>query len=371
MGYFDGPDDGAGEFGGAGVPGGESVLRLVRVLREAGWDPAAGRVSAVAVDPGDAAHVLVGAGNGGVWGSWDRGESWRACTGSASTLAVGALAFDPGRPGTVYCGTGEGDCWFFLGAGLLASVDGGVTWSVRCSDPFVGQGFYQLLVDPRDSGRLLAATTGGMYTSDDAGSTWIRRHPECTWSMALGRAEILAASSDGVWQSGYDAKTFKRVRLEGAPSRFTRLAVATAPTDPAIAYAWGTGEPFDSEGNPTAYLWRRARNTWSAQQLPPGVRTAQSWYDWFLAVAPDNANQIYAGAISVHRGDRCGSGWTWMDIGAEPESGGSPTDQHAIAFEPGAPGIVYIGCDGGLFRSSDRGRTWSRRGMGISAPTSC
>src|SRR5215208_3984085 len=122
-----------------------------------------GRVSAIAVDPRDPAHVLVGAANGGVWESRDRGASWAPRSDYAPTLAVGALAFDPRTPATVYCGTGEGNWWWFLGGGVLRSSDGGASWSTLCTAPFVGQGFYDLIVDPGDAQHLLAATTGGLY----------------------------------------------------------------------------------------------------------------------------------------------------------------------------------------------------------------
>jgi hypothetical protein len=128
-----------------------------------------GRVSALAVDPSDPAHVLAGPANGGVWESFDRGGSWAPRTDDAPTLAVGALAFDPSNPKTVYCGTGEGDWWWFLGAGVLRSTDGGTNWSVLCGAPFEGQGFYDLLVDPANGQHLLAGTTGGLYVSTDGG----------------------------------------------------------------------------------------------------------------------------------------------------------------------------------------------------------
>ena len=47
----------------------------------------------------------------------------------------------------------------------------------------------------------------------------------------------------------------------------------TAPSNPAVAYAWG------AQGA-TAYLWRRAGGTWTAVTAPPGVSTGQAWYDW-------------------------------------------------------------------------------------------
>lgn len=68
-----------------------------------------GRVSAIAVDPSNANHLLCGGAQGGVWESRDRGASWAPRTDTMPTLTVGAIAFNPSAPATVYCGTGEGN----------------------------------------------------------------------------------------------------------------------------------------------------------------------------------------------------------------------------------------------------------------------
>jgi hypothetical protein len=323
-----------------------------------------GRVSSVVVDPRNPAHVLVGAANGGVWKSRDRGASWSPRTDYAATLAVGALAFDPRNPATVYCGTGEGDWWWFLGAGMLRSTDGGTTWATLCTAPFVGQGFHDIVVDAADGRHLLAGTTGGLYVSTDGGVTWTRRRTARTWSLAMApaggtSAEILGACSDGLWRSANGGTTWNAVALPGAPGAFDRLAVDIARSNPGVAYAWG------ARGN-TAYLWRRAGGNWTAVGAPPGVSTGQAWYDWFLAVAPDRDTQVYCGAIEVHRGDLSGTTWTWRNLTNKGSSGDSiHPDQHAIAFEPGRPDTIYVGNDGGLYRSGDRGITWQHCNNGL------
>lgn len=323
-----------------------------------------GRVSAVAIDPANAAHVLVGAAHGGVWESFDRGASWSPRTDYAATLTVGAVAFDPRNPSTVYCGTGEGNWWSYLGAGVLRSTNGGTTWSTLCTTPFVGQGFHQLVVDPADGRHLLAGTTDGLYISTDAGVTWTRRRTARTWSIAMAPAggpgaELLAACSDGLWRSTNGGTTWTNVALPGAPRSFDRLAAAIAPSNPAVAYAWGAQST-------TAYLWRRAGGTWRAVTAPPGVSTAQAWYDWCLAVAPDRDTQVYCGAIEVHRGDLAATTWTWRNLTNKGTSGDSiHPDQHAIAFEPGRPDTLYVGNDGGLYRSADRGITWTHCNNGL------
>jgi len=71
--------------------------------------PVAGRIVAVAVDPGNANHILIGAGGGGVWETRDAGKTWEPRTDDQPSLSTGAIAFNPSNPLFVYAGTGEGD----------------------------------------------------------------------------------------------------------------------------------------------------------------------------------------------------------------------------------------------------------------------
>ena len=341
-----------------------------------------GRISAIAIDPGDPAHALAGAANGGVWESRDRGASWAPRTDYAATTTVGAIAFDRRNPSTVYCGTGEGNWWWWLGAGVLRSTDGGTTWSTLCTAPFVGQGFYDLVVDPGNSLHLIAGTTGGLYVSTDGGINWTQQRTATTWSLSIApaggaTAEILAACSDGLWRSTNGGTTWNAVALPGSPGAFNRFAVAIAQSNPAVAYAWGAGAPYVFDPRvkqmvPTAYLWQRAGGTWTTVATgaagtgnPPDVQTQQAWYDWFVAVAPDLDTQVYCGAIDVHRGDLSGTTWTWLNLTSKSSGDSIHPDQHAIAFEPGQPNTIYVGNDGGLFRSPDRGITWQHCNNGL------
>ena len=279
-----------------------------------------GRVAAIAVDPSRPAHVLCGAANGGVWESFDRGASWAPRTDYQATTAVGAIVFDPTTPLTVYCGTGEGNWWSWLGVGILRSTDGGTTWSTLCTAPFVGQGFYDLRVDPANRLHLVAATTGGLYVSTDGGVTWTRRRTSTTWAVAFGTGEILCASGDGIFRSTDGGTTWTAVSLPGSPGGFNRIAVAIAPSNPTVAYAWGAN-------GATAYLWRRASGTWTAaSSLPAGLSTGQAWYDWYCAAAPDRDNEVYLGAIEAYRGDLSGTTWTW-----------TVTSNHAGGADPSGP----------------------------------
>jgi hypothetical protein len=324
----------------------------------------AGRVAALAINPTNRDHILVGSAAGGVWESKDRGASWTPRTDTMPTLTIGAVAFVPSNPQTIYAGTGEGNFYARLGAGLLRSTDGGTTWSLLTGNPFVGQGFYDLIIDPANANHLVSATTGGIHESTNAGVNWTQRRVAPCWDLSMhptggASAEVLAACSDGLFRSTNGGQTWAAVTLPGAAGAWDRLAVAHARSNPAIAYIFG------SQGGTPRLFRRNSSGTFQAIAPPPSLSTNQAWYDWFLAVAPDAENRIYIGAIDAYRGEVSGTTAAWTNISSKPSGDSIHPDQHAVTFDPSDPNIVYIGNDGGLYRSTNRGTNWQALNRGL------
>ena len=143
---------------------------------------------------------------------------------------------------------------------------------------------------------------------------------------------------------------------------------------PGVVYVFAAADPSIPDPRyaapavmPTAYLWQRsiAGGAFFAIALPDQLITDQADYDWCLAVAPDNANQIYIGAVELHRGDIAGPSGPWTNISTQLEGDSIHSDQHAICFHPTDVSIVYAGNDGGLFRSKDRGAHWELLNDGL------
>ena len=318
-----------------------------------------GRVACIAVDPKSAKHVLCGAAGGGIWESFDTGSNWAPRTDQMPSLATGAIAFDPTNPMIVYAGSGEGNFYFNLGAGVYRSTDGGTTWKVIATAPFVGAGFYDLVVDPNVPKVLYAATTGGFYASTNGGSSWsLKRGGQC-WDISLhpgggSTAEILAAFIDGLFVSTSGGGSFAAVSLPSAPTgAWTRLAVDRVTAAPDIAYVFGAA-------GSSPHLWRRAGTVWTKiTTLPtPAMNISQAWYDWYVAATPDAKGQVYLGAIDTYRGDLIGTTWRWTDITSQGGNSIHP-DQHCLAFAPNSSKTIYLGNDGGAFRSANSGGTWT------------
>jgi hypothetical protein len=323
----------------------------------------AGRVTAVAVDPSDGAHLLLGTGGGGVWESRDGGRGWQPRTDELPAPAIGAVAFDPGDPSVAYAGSGEGGYSAELGVGLLRSTDGGTSWRLLAAGELAGAGFHDLAALP--GGRLLAATSTGLYGSVDRGGSWTRRLGGPVWDLSLaggsgpgGDGELLAGCAAGLCRSG-DGTAWAPVPLPAAPSGFDRVAVCHTAGGGAWVFAAGDG---------VGHLWHRERagGPFEAVKPPADLQSQQAWYAWFVAAVPGDPEVLLLGAVGLHRGIRGADGrWSWVDLAARPAGDGLPADQHAVASAPDDPAVVYVGGDGGLFRSPDGGGSWRALNAGL------
>jgi hypothetical protein len=126
--------------------------------------------------------VLFGGGvSGGVWRSDDAGANWQPLSDDAVNLNIGALLIDQSNPDVMYAGTGElyrnsGMPWSpMAGAGIIKSLDGGQSWApiiATQNDDF--RYVADLVASPHDARRLYAATSSGVWRSDDAGAHFVQ-----------------------------------------------------------------------------------------------------------------------------------------------------------------------------------------------------
>jgi hypothetical protein len=328
-----------------------------------------GRVSCIAVDPSDAAHLLLGSAGGGIWefkplppGVPANGPNWAPRSDFLPSLAIGAVAFDPTAPSRVYAGSGEGNFYANLGAGVYKSMNGGTTWSVIASAPFVGVGFYDLVIDPLNVAILYAATTSGFYVSTNSGANWSQKRAGQCWDISVGvigvNTEILAAFPDGLFVSTNNGGTLTAVPLPAdLAGSWNRLAVDRVKTAPGVAYAFG------AKGT-AAHLWRRNAGIWTKITTLPVISIGQAWYDWYVAATPNDPNEVYLGEKAGFRGNLSGVTWTWTPIVTNGANSIHP-DQHCLTFSPTSTSTIYAGNDGGIYKSTNKGVTWTALNYGL------
>ena len=336
-----------------------------------------GRIRAIAVHPSDPNIVYIGAVAGGVWKSVNGGTAWTSLNDFMANLAVVSLVIDPANPNTIYAGTGEG---FFngdaiRGAGIFKSTDAGTSWSQL---PATNTSDYYYVNDldyDAVNGVLYVATRLGLFASNNGGTSFVSivagggSDVHCTdIEIAYTNPTTIYAAfglfnQSEIWASNDGGASFSQsISVTGAG----RIEIAASKSNPSVAYA--SFMDLNTNGTGIMGVTTDAGANWNQINVPgpsySGANTytgTQAWYDNILAVDPDNASVLLAGGIDNWKSTNAGTNWTqktnWYSEGGAPPY--AHADQHGIAFAPSNSSIAYLGNDGGIYKSTNKGETWT------------
>ncbi|MCA9752045.1 MAG: T9SS type A sorting domain-containing protein [Gemmatimonadetes bacterium] len=329
-----------------------------------------GRMLSIAFDPTNASIVYAGAAGGGLWKSTDGGLAWTPITDELPSIAIGGVAVSPTNPSIVVIGTGEGtpNIDQIGGVGILRSTDAGATWGTTNVTFAVnsGHGFHS--VDAGPNGTLLAGAVNALYRSTDNGATWATVQSGGNWYDAKwkpGASSTVYAvrgscgcSQAGVHVSTDDGATWTRVGT-GQPSGTSigKSKIAVTAANPDRVYAMFVNRSTSNLLG--VYRSDNGGTNWSLTANTPNIPGGQGWYNLSLVADPDNANTVIAGGVDLFRSTDAG-----VTFGG---TGGISVhvDHHLAAYEPGSNSNVWVGSDGGLWRSGNDGVAFSDRNDGL------
>lgn len=340
-----------------------------------------GRIAAIlpAATPGG--PMYVGTASGGVWRSTDDGFTWTPLTDAQCALTTGAMARDPSNPDLVYSATGEGNGGL-TGCGVLRSPDDGDTWTVNTQglkSTAGGSGqFTSLVVDPATAGTATSVLLGttrfsnaGVVRSSDADVSWrptlptgpaysLVAHPTQPGTYYVGDDPLSPTTSRGVYRSTDVGATWNM--LPALPiadaNQIGRIELAVSKRAPNLL--WALVGDRTTNGFLGIYRYDEATNSWTTL-ASTGVTSgfgAQQSYDLAIAVDPRDTSKIFIAGVTGFRSTDGGS--TFQPWGREVHS-----DWHVIVFDPNDPDIMWVGCDGGVYVSSDAGATFTSRSAGL------
>ncbi len=352
-----------------------------------------------------------------VWGDAANGtkddEVWVG-TGEPELGGGAATGRQGGLPGTKLRGIG-----FLTATG--PAITG--TWSVVTgegpppgvpADSLRGHATYRITGDPADKTQLVAGTTNGLYLKP-FGGTWAKvaawtltdnTHPidvAMTRSVSNDHVRIWVASTSSLFMA--EAAVSPGTPIDPTTLSFTQIMkpVAADPTTPAdssrmvlavsgdgaLLYVLGQRKPRASDvasGDPArtalaACLWSvtALETTPVVTQIdgaPLDMFGTQADYDMCIAVHPDVRTRVYLGGSFVKSDGEFNGGIFRMEITGNK---GTPTmigsgvhaDDHVLRVGPVAgfapKRAVWVGCDGGLFRSDKDGdpKTFIARNNGL------
>ncbi len=345
-------------------------------LRSIGPALTSGRVADFAFHPLQREVFYVAMASGGVWKTVNDGTTWEQVFSKEGSYATGVVTLDPANPDIVWVGTGENNAQRSVGYGdgVYRSLDGGHSWqNMGLKD----SGHISMIrFHPADSQVVYVAAQGplwnsggerGLYRSSDGGAHWERilYVDEDTgvneFLLDPRRADVILASSyqrrrhvwtlidggpgSGVHKSLDGGKTWRRMTNGLPKGEMGRIGLAMALSNPAIVYAIIEADEkergvYRSEDFGENWVKRSDRSTTSPQ------------YYNELFVDPHNPERVYS--VDTFTSVSEDGGKTWQQLAFKNRH----VDDHALWIDPANGAHLFIGGDGGVFESWDRGQLW-------------
>ncbi|MFN7989443.1 MAG: hypothetical protein U0529_18345 [Thermoanaerobaculia bacterium] len=340
-----------------------------------------GRIAAIDAFRGDPRIVWVGAASGGVWKSTNGGLTFEPVFDEQPVHSVGAVAVDPRTPDVVWVGTGEGNVRNSVahGDGVYRTRDGGKTWTN------VGLGkserIHRILLDPRDERVAWACAVGpawsdgderGVFRTTDGGKSWkkvlyVDAKTGCA-DLALDPGNpdhLLAAMWDfrrtpygfrsggagsGLHVTWDGGETWTKLgEKEGMPKgNLGRIGLAFCEAQPEVVYA-----VVEAEKSALLRSENGGRRFETVNDSP--TVNPRPFYYADIRVDPAQPNRVYSLATQLRVSNDGGK--TFENL----RGTGRQTvhvDHHALWIDPREPRRMFLGNDGGMYESRDRGETF-------------
>ena len=345
--------------------------------RQIGPSGMSGRIAAIDAVDEDPRIIYIGAAGGGVWKSKNAGTTFKPVF-DKYAQSIGAVRIDQKNPKTVWVGTGEP--WVrnstSVGNGIYKTTDGGDNWK------FLGlketERIGRIAIDPSNSDVVYVAALGhlwganmerGLYKTIDGGKTWqnilfVDEKTGCAdvaidpndpsivyaamWEFERkaytfnsgGPGSALYKSTDG-------GKNWKKLSKDLPKGNLGRIAISVSAVDPNVVYAM-------VEAKKTAFYrskdkgesWKEMNTTRSINERP--------FYFANVMADPLDTNRVYKPGFNLSVSNNGGKNFSSPSI----EGGRYHSDLHAMYIGKKDNNLLYIGTDGGLYVSVDKGNTW-------------
>lgn len=345
--------------------------------RNIGSAAMSGRITSIEGVNAEPRIMYVGTAGGGVWKTTDAGTNFKPIF-DKHCQSISSIAIDQAHPDTLWVGTGESNMRnsVSVGNGIYRSTDAGENWTKMGLDS--SEHISRVLIHPTSPNTVFAAVPGnlwndskarGLYRTQDGGKTWAKvlyvdektgcaeviinpKNPNILYaSMWQFRRTPYSFSSggkgSGIYKSIDGGTTWKRLTNGLPEGEFGRVAIALAPTEPDNVLA------IVEAKNSALYISADGGNTWKQQSASPNV-VARPFYFSTLVVDPKDAKRVYRPSFTFSISTD--GGYSFGEPGYF--GGGVHPDHHALWINPNYTSQMFLGTDGGVYVSNDRGNSW-------------
>jgi len=351
---------------------------------------------------GDAAHtVYVACDVGGIYKSTDHGRTWQIKNNGLTTYYVQNIAYDPATPSTLYAATrggvfkstNGGESWQSKRSGFppeslyhfSAPVGDIVVDPQTPNIVYAGIGVPRAGYEPGNFYWQECEVKGSIYKSSDFGEHWTRIYntgiptDAMIYSLAIDpdHTKILfAATSKGVYTSNNHGANWTP-KNTGLPDHLRAMGLVINPTDTDTLYVTMWAEPGSASWQGGVYKSTDGGENWTAKNtgLPQTMGSVEGMTSNYpvIVIDPNHPQTLYVGNNSwtpdpgVYKTTDGGDNWTWIsrDDGADKNVGLGWITEHgvavkALAIDPVQPDRLYFGTSTHVFTTDDGGASWDQ-----------
>lgn len=336
-----------------------------------------GRISCIDAEIKNPNVLWVGAAGGGVWKSINQGTTFKSVF-DEHPQSIGTIAIDQKHPDTVWVGTGE--VWVrnsvSIGTGIYKTVNGGEKWE------FMGlpnsERIGRILINPEKPDIVYAAVLGalwgdsedrGVYKTTDGGKTWKKilftgvstgcadmamdpENPSIIYATMWDfRRQAFTFRSGGpgsaLFKSTDGGTTWATIQNGLPASTLGRIAIAVSPVKPNYLYA------LVESSKSALYRSSDKGSKWEkmSDQYQMGDRP---FYYSLIVPDPKEPERIYKPGTALWVSTNGGKVFQSPSV----TGGNYHSDTHALWVSPKDNQLIYMGTDGGVYISADKGNTW-------------
>lgn len=329
--------------------------------------------------------VYAATASSGVWKTINAGTTWEPLFQHEQTIAIGGMAVSQSHPDVVWVATGEpnmrnlrSSSW---GSGIYKSTDAGHTWrQMGLAD---AQHMGRVVIHPTNPDVVFATVLGsmwqddprknavrGLYKTTDGGVTWRKtlsagenagivdvvidpRQPNTLYAAAWQRQRrdwsyVNVGAQSGLFKSTDGGDTWTRLTA-GLPATPTgRPGVDVCRSRPSTLYAVVEG----ADGG--VYRSLDAGVTWTRRN----PMSASSMYYGQVRCDPNDPERVYVLQTQMAISIDGGATFTTNIPGRSVH-----VDHHALWINPADSDHQWLGNDGGIYQTRDRGATWLFHGQ--------
>ncbi len=368
-----------------GVPGQTPPPSIGLTWRNVGPAVTGTRIVDFAVVERDPRVVYAATASSGLWKTTNAGTTWAPVFEREATVSLGGVAVSQSNPDVVWVATGEPNMRNLRstsrGDGVYKSTDAGRTWRRMGLEDSQHTG--RIVIHPTNPDVVYASVIGSMWHNDpkkeaqrglwktgDAGATWRKvldpgeragvvdvvidpARPDTVYAAAWHRERrdwsfINSGAEGGIFRSTDAGLSWTKLTSGLPPGPVGRIGLSVCRSRPATVYAAIEGEDAgvfrttDSGAN-----WER-RNSMSAASMYYGQ----------IRCDPTDSERVHV--LQTQLTTSSDGGTTFRNNMA---ARGVHVDHHALWINPADRDHLWLGNDGGLYQSRDRGETWQFHGQ--------